>query len=356
MLMVHQRSFRVMATEDILSVWRGRIGSSVLSLVIVIGLAMGAVAGSACNQPPQSSGSESLESRRSGPRPEADETLGDFEIFVRVIDFAGTYTLLGNGFPVERLPVYTRMRGRRLAGRLTTTLIGEGNVAGIQVTPYLQAYGERLQVGPVELRAWVQRDEGDVKLPGTEVSRAAVDTVVAAWRERAEAQWEALRAEGRGLSSLGAWAAQHPIVIETPRFDNGVGPDFSGVFEEAPVMAGTAADSARLRDYAMQLRDWMAAKDTLAIYHAYRRSFDVSGRDRASAIDIIATDWFSVDWNTQFSRKAVGLRAWSGGRVWELYRRDDQRKPALFLAGENRLVSWHEAYVAEIDGDLQVVR
>ena len=143
-------------------------------------------------------------------------------------------------------------------------------------------------------------------------------------------------------------------------FDNEQGPDFSDLFEEAPIIEGTPTDSARLRAYAMHLRDLMAAKDTLNIYRAHKPRFDDIQFSASKALDVIGRNWLAPDWRLEFQASDVALRKWSDGRIWEIYREDEVsralRKQALFLAGEERLQTWHTVYVAEVNDSLRVVR
>jgi hypothetical protein len=159
------------------------------------------------------------------------------------------------------------------------------------------------------------------------------------------------------LDSIRAWAQRHPLTVSTT-FDNEAGPDFSRIFEEAPIIEGTPADSARLRDYAMRLRDLMARKDTAALFEEFRPS--IEGRFRAHSFSD-RTAFMKKNRNAvvledailEFSREEVKIRAWCGGRVWELWREGSENqmffeRPSGYGMGE--------LYVAELDGELQVVR
>lgn len=307
------------------------------------------------------------------------EDKGDYELGVRLIDFAGNYTLLINGFPVSRLPVMGRTAGQTVGASVQTGLIGEGNTASVQVKPYLARSEDALKVGPIEFEAWVQRDTGDERLPDVEITAGQVDSAYAAWTRRAEEQWQGyLRWEevwleahpdsaatlswrrGGALDSLRVWAARHPLTVSAT-FDNETGPDFSALFEEAPVIEGTPQDTSRLIDYAMRLRDLFQRRDATAIYRTQQPKFAAIYFSEDQALSAIRGNWFSYDWWFDFERQDVELRKWSGGRVWELYRRDRKAmqtgKRALLLAGKGgRLATWHEVYVAEIGGELKVVR
>jgi len=141
-------------------------------------------------------------------------------------------------------------------------------------------------------------------------------------------------------------------------FDNEAGPDFSRIFEEAPVIEGTSSDTARLKDYAMRLRGLMARRDTAALREEFRPMFtDYETGTPASdgrVLEIIEESWFSRDWQLGFDREEVGVRRWSEGRIWELYRKEPRQE--LFVAGEDQKTGLLDVYVAKLDGELRVVR
>jgi hypothetical protein len=157
--------------------------------------------------------------------------------------------------------------------------------------------------------------------------------------------------EEGALDSMRAWAARNPMVVST-RFDNEHGPDFSRVFEEAPVLKDTPATRKRLKDYAMGLRDWMAEKDTSALVEAFgprmKSAFKMSGatsREQFRKQYTSGLVYKDAEESLAFGREVVEMRPWCGGRVWELFRKPG--KPLL-----RRM----EVYVAEIGGELKVVR
>ncbi len=189
------------------------------------------------------------------------------------------------------------------------------------------------------------------------ISAAEVDSTYEAWTQCAQERWQAYVKETGGpqaaLDSIRAWAARHPMTVSTT-FDNEHGPDFSEIFEEAPVIEGTPRDTARLKDYAMKLRRWMINRDTSAIYDAFEvrmnDEFRMSGAPEENRSRFVETYqsgliFEDADEELTFGRSKVGVRRWSGGRVWELYRKPS--KPLL-----RRM----DVYVAEIDGELKVVR
>jgi hypothetical protein len=103
----------------------------------------------------------------------------------------------------------------------------------------------------------------------------------------------------------------------------------------------------------MYLRDRMAARDTLALFEAFRPSYAdhyIFNRRSGSVEEdeAILKERVIGDFDLGFKRSDIDLRAWSGGRVWEIKRGG---KP-LFEA------EWaiRDVYVAEIEGELRVVR
>ncbi|WP_420457098.1 hypothetical protein [Rubrivirga sp.] len=143
-------------------------------------------------------------------------------------------------------------------------------------------------------------------------------------------------------------------------------PSFDAVFREAPVIAGTPADSARLRAYAVRLRDLLDGADAEGIYREIGPAINDSvGTYQVTAegtrerdLDDIRREW--TRFRTDFDEPDVGLRSWAGGRVWELYRDDEVAgalgKRALLLRGDDRIETWLRLYVGEVGGELRVVR
>lgn len=154
-----------------------------------------------------------------------------------------------------------------------------------------------------------------------------------------------------------AWAERNPLTVST-RFDNEAGPDFSRIFEEAPKLKDTPATRERLKEYAMRLRDLMAEKDTSALFQEARPLFTDhdtgTSYEKDRVLRIIANNWFAQNWRLDFTRDEVGLRRWSSGRVWELYKASTGNE--LFVAGDEKETGLLDIYVAELDGELKVVR
>ena len=125
-------------------------------------------------------------------------------------------------------------------------------------------------------------------------------------------------------------------------------------------MAGTAADSARLRAYAIELRDLLRSGKAEALYREVQPSvsddrgfYQIAyspGRD--SALAHIERHWIP-EWRTDFEADDIRLRKWSGGRIWEVsqVRPDGRVKPLLYQRG-----SYLRIFVGEVGGELRVVR
>ena len=165
---------------------------------------------------------------------------------------------------------------------------------------------------------------------------------------------------GAALDSAQAWVRAHPFEVSVS-FERPVGaaadgqPSFDAVFRDARVIAGTPADSARLRAYAARLYDLTADRDTAALMVelapsiAGRRLYSGTPLDSAAFYDRNRGAVVHAD-PAPFAGAEVELRSWVGGRVWELARSGWQ---ALLLGadGLERAV-----YVGEVDGELRVVR
>ena len=294
-------------------------------------------------------------------------------------DVAGIVEILINGFPVER-------GGGSVTNNpivpldLNTALIGEGNKLTIRVEPRILR-GGGLSISTVKVYGKVTRDyEGEYPVSGAKITESEVDSAYEAWKKQARAKWAEYREwekqwlkkhpeakekitwkEGGALDSIRAWAERNPLTVTTT-FDNEAGPDFSRIFEEAPRLLDRPATRRRLKDYAIQLRNLLRTGDAEGIYRQIRPSiseetgwFKVtrSGR-RDSALAQIQEEWVQ-DFRTDFSRSDVRLRRWSEGRVWELsvLRPEEGRRP-FFSEGPHS--SYLKVYVAEIDGQLRVVR
>ena len=328
----------------------------------------------------------------------AADSTGEYSVRFESDGFAGSYVLTANGFPVERPPFTISARlGQEFAAFLTPALVSGPNTAAVEVTPFLQRSGDRVEAGPVRLRLWVEGPDG-AAVPGTEASadsafaafeaalrsrwprwRAAEDSALAADPARAAALADSAASDprasaygaGLALDSARAWAARHPVVVETAWARPGGAepsdgePWFDDVFREAAVIGGTARDSAALRAYAVRLRDLVADRDGAALYDEFAPAlvdYAALAGEPAAPPDSARAGWVrdaaegawlfgAGDDLPDYTASDVKLRPWAGGRVWELY-----RDGADGLLQRRSGGTYTEVYVAEVDGALRVVR
>jgi hypothetical protein len=283
----------------------------------------------------------------------------------------GQIIVLLNGFPVYRTG-YGMKSDDLIDLPMNTALVGKGNTYSLRIEPWMHRNAENLRFGSVKTKAWVSLNE-EQTVGGSKIQKPEVDSAFAVWQKRAREQWKKYRVwekqwlkknpeakekitwkEGGALDSIRAWVERNPLTVTTT-FDNEAGPDFSRIFEQAPRLPDRPATRERLKDYAMHLRDLVTRKDTLGLFEEFRlyyaQQYKITGyegsvaEDKESLRDNVVMDDPELD----FDREDVGLRRWSGGRVWELYR---EGADAFFQSGN----TVREIYVAEIDGDLKVVR
>mgnify|MGYP006283969685 CR=1 FL=1 len=292
----------------------------------------------------------------------------EFDLRLKYIDVWGISTVLINGFPLDESSGGRIYQNPILTFGLQSGLVRGENTVRIQIEPTTLRHGDALWFPTVRLHGQVTGDyHGDQPIPGAAITEAQVDSAYAEWKEQAEEVWarflqseaawmeanpdrgqEITWRSGGALDSMWAWSREHPVVVSTT-FENKAGPDFSDIFLEAPVLT----DTVRIRDYAIYLRDRMAARDTLALFEAFRPSYAdhyIFNRRSGSVEDdeAILKERVVGDFDLDFERTDIDLRAWSGGRVWEIKRGGK----ALFEA------EWaiRDVYVAEIEGELRVVR
>ena len=299
-----------------------------------------------------------VSSSESGTR-SADQSPEDYVLDFQVHAVSSRHVITVNGFPVEKQDVMSRATADRYDVDLSPALVEEENRVTVRMIPYLRSRGGQLRIAEIsysgKIRRQVAQTGANPVVDNASISKLMVDSVYQAWVERARTKWESYHSPEGALDSIRTWAQRHPMSVSTT-FENTAGPDYSRIFEGAPVIR----DTARLKDYAMHLRDLFAQRDTLGVYEAHRPKFDAIDFSRAEALKTVGSSWLSHDWHLDFDRKDLALRRWSSGRVWEIYRddalTDTLRKEALLLAGEGRLATWHTIYVAEIDDALKVVR
>jgi len=309
------------------------------------------------------------ETNVTGPKP------ARHELKVHWIDINASYVITINGFPALQEYVQARSVDNEFDVQLNAGLIGKGNETEIRLEPLLTRSGEQLSIGTIELEAQVLGPDRN-PIAGAEITKVQVDSAYEAWSNRARKQWSeyleweeqwleenpdisgtVTARDGGALDSMRQWAARNRLTVRAT-FDNEAGPDFSRIFEEVPVIVGTPADSARLRDYAMHLRDLMAEKDTSGLFEEFRPAiedrFEIQNFESRS--DYMTENREAVileDAILDFGRKDVALRKWAGGRVWELWRKKSENQ-AFFERPSG--YGMGELYVAELDGELRVVR
>ena len=287
---------------------------------------------------------------------ESREVEATYDLMVRWNDVYASYRITLNGFPLWVQGFKGQATRNEFDVSLNTALVGSGNQVAVSMEPRLRSGGKHLQVADIDWEAWV-RGHFDERV--TEITEAEVDSAYRAWVGRAEEKWTEYRSrvEEGALDSMRAWAARNPMVVST-RFDNEHGPDFSRVFEEAPVLKDTPATRKRLTDYAMRLRDLLRDRRGAELYREVRPAVRArAGDDFAETSDSVRAarwskdatkgkGWFTdVEADADFSRSDVQLRRWVEGRVWELFREE----------GKPLLGGW-EIFVGEREGELKVVR
>jgi hypothetical protein len=305
----------------------------------------------------------------------ASSNPAEFFFGIMYEDVRGTVTLTVNGFPIHQAGGGRRFQNGILSYSLQSALVSGQNIFRIEIEPTTLRHGDALWFPTVRLHGRVTGDyHGDQPIPGAAITEAQVDSAYAKWKKRAEAAWARfLRSEaawleanpdrgweitwrsGGALDSMWAWSRDHPVVVSTT-FENEAGPDYAYIFRDAPVLQ----DTARVLSFALQIRDLFRKRDTEKIYAAHRPVFAEFNRSPDEAQEVIATNWLGYEWNLDFDAGDLEIVPWSNGRVWEVYRIDEGAErlgeKALLLAGEERIKTWHSVYIAEIDGELQVVR
>ena len=291
----------------------------------------------------------------------------------------GHLVTLVNGFPVDRGSGVSRYRGYRVGA--SASLVSGTNTLGVQMTPLLGRSGRALVVGRPALSAAVAcAGGGGVSLGEGEIAAAherwragllerwagwlaAEDSVLAARPALAAALADSVARNpelvgvGPALDLARAWVRAHPAAAEGA-FEYGApdgSPSFDAVFREAPVIRGTARDSARLRAYAVRLRDLAAARDTAALLVEFapdaRDRFEAYGRGSVprAEYDRRVREAVVLDSLAPFEAADVELRSWAEGRVWELSRPGGEE----LLWGAS---GFRRVYVGEVNGELRVVR
>jgi hypothetical protein len=332
--------------------------TSVLALVAALTLLSASGCIKISNPDEDSSSPEEKQADASGADSEKSSCQGSsarFDLKVRGKHSGGQLTVTLNGFPVEKSTGIMQYSQRRAP--LNTALVGEENHVAFRSEPLLMGTGGLMIGEHEELRGGVRCNATPVS--GAKITAAAVDSAYRAWTDRARAKWRDYQSRNvRGaLDSIRAWAEQNPMTVSTT-FDNEAGPDFSRLFEEAPVIEGTPTDSARLKDYAMHLQSLLREKKGAALYREIRPAAEASARELGESPPPTSKrrarwrkdaengeGWFDEK-PPEFGRSDVGLDRWAEGRVWELYRRP----------GREPLLGGWNIFIAEVEGELKVVR
>ena len=263
----------------------------------------------------------------------------------------GLVVVTVNGFPVEAGPGAVTYEG--FEADATPALVSGENVVAVRMRPLLGRAGDRLQVGRPSLSVRAACADGS----GAALGAGEVSAAHGAWRPGLARRWARWRSGPGALDSARAWAGRHPAVAEA-RFTRpaGAAPSFDGVFRGGPVIGGTAADSARLRAYAVRLLALTAAQDTAALVDelapalADRFRYAVHGLDSAAYYGLNRRAVVYAD-PEPYEAGDVEMTSWAGGRVWGLGRRGE---PGLLQDAATE--SYVEVFVAEVDGRLRVVR
>ena len=348
--------------------------------------------------------------RTGDPSRVARSPAGTYHLSFEVAEMTGGEVLTANGFPVWTQRVVARSARDYVAPALTSALVTGRNTAAALVTPALERSGpggRTLVVHPVVFSLGVLRSgpEGASWVEGTVVPTDSVRARFGRYTEEVRRRWAGwlstedsllaarpaladslagrLAASGRSYGSgpardsARAWTRAHPFTVEVsfvrpggPAPSDGQ-PSFDAVLRDAPVVGGTAADSAALRAYAVRLRALVEARDGAALYDA----FEVAVRDgaRAGGRTLPPPATLRARWDSlaraggslalalrggplePFSEGDVRLRSWAGGRVWELYRGPGEPLLAEPWDGAGRLTE--SVYVGRGPGGaLRVVR
>lgn len=223
---------------------------------------------------------------------------------------------------------------------LNPYLVGSGNVVTIDVFP-----APEMDLGRAEVTAIVRRyEKGDAVAPGN--GPVVVELTVMP-----------------ELAARIADARENEVELEIPQsflyvFDN-EGPAFGAELNDAAPIA----DEGALRDYAIQIRDLMSARNAAGLFDqmgpkvsAYALAFDDDpNRIAQGLMDVLTREYAPRGFETDFERDDVELIAHAGGRIWELRR--PGRKPLIQTPPDAEESTYQvPAYVGLTADGLRIVR
>jgi hypothetical protein len=280
-------------------------------------------------------------------------------------------TVTVNGMPEvqRRVPISASYQAP-----INENLVGTDNAVRVTVAPTVRGDGTPTPLAEMQVVGQIKRYAPGTKYAtpegGEVLASFSLQETLAAQRaerlRRFNAELEAVAPNQRAtlaLEQAGRTTPTLPLVMEAS-FDSDDVPSFAHRLRHSPVLA----DTARLRDYGVRLRDLLRRRAAAAFYHT---AYAVKDRDYNMAYPAHREpdgSWFiegelkeSIFPNgprLDFERDDIGMRAWCGGRVWELYVEDGTPfgRPFIQTKGLKDAVGTIAVYVAEVDGELQIIR
>lgn len=252
-------------------------------------------------------------------------------------------------FKVNELPlgelVSLGPNAESFAPPMNPYLVGSANMLEFEVTPAVGRDGEPIDLGEAEIEvAIIKAVKGDPVAPG-------------------EGDQVETYSFGDELRARIAQAREDEEELEIPQrffeiFDNDA-VDFTAELREADELD----DEAALRDYAIVLRDLVAASNAAGLaaemepkVQAYAIAYDEDdGFIRDSLVDSLKTQVLPAGCVTDFERDDVLLERLCDGRIWEL-RRPNGRPLVSSDPDEDGGTFQIPILVASRDGSLKVVR
>lgn len=243
-----------------------------------------------------------------------------------------------NDFPVATLASKDDVPSW-FAPPINPTLVGDLNIVDVVMRPVVSGSGSVSTFFDAEVEGWIRRyEKGDIVAPG----EGDVVATIAIPEELVER----VREEELSLPQSFSFVFANDTI------------DFSDELGSAPLFE----DREALLDYAMRLRDLLAARDLdgLMTEHAPKiAAWVVAYEEPAQAFEDSLrqelTEFLQESPITDFERDDIELVRCCGGRVWGLERRGGQ---ALFMSEvlPDESVSQIRVFVGARDGQLRVVR